>query len=93
MPGFRSGIQIPSQEVPSDEKRRGAVMTLCCLCCRRKGMDSHFDEDHIGLLCPRCHFDLVRFIRLFIDSVVMLRRIDGRVLLRVLKTLLQVGVQ
>ena len=68
-------------------------MTLCSLCYRRKGAESHVDEDHIGRLCPRCHFDLVRFIRLFIDNAVELRRINGQVLLRLLKTLLLLGTR
>ncbi len=69
------------------------VMTLCCFCCRRTGRDSYFDEDSIGLLCDACHFDLVLLLRLVIDSAVALRRIDGKVVLKLTKALQRAGVR
>ncbi len=68
-------------------------MTMCCVCHRRKGSQSHFDEDLIGLLCPRCHFDLVRFLLLLIEVSVTFRALDTGLTLRLLKAMMNLGAR
>ena len=85
--------------VPDEDGAAGRLGTassttiLCTLCCRRNGAESHLDEDSLGRLCEICRRDLVRFIQLLIDSVVELRRIDGKALVRILRALLSVGAR
>ena len=66
---------------------------LCALCYRRYGTESHLDEDPLGRLCEPCRRDLVGFIRLLIDSIVELRHINSKALVRILRALLSVGAR
>ena len=63
----------------------------CQVCRRRNGTAARFDEDFIGPLCPQCHFDLVRLLRLLLEGVADLRRVDRQKVVPVVKAMLALG--
>ena len=72
--------------------RKTALLTLlCALCSRRNGTEAHLDEAPLGRLCDECRRDLVEFVRLLIETIVDLRNINSKALVRILRALLSVG--
>ena len=59
----------------------------CQVCRRRNGTAAHF----IGPLCHPCHFDLVRLLRLLLEGVADLRRVDRQKVVPVVKAMLALG--
>ncbi len=63
----------------------------CQICRRRQGSIAHLDEDLIGPLCPKCHFDLVCLFHLLVQATEMMRRLDWGLAARMVKARLTLG--